>query len=152
MAKVIHHAIKLLVGFPYLIYGFLINQKHDIMLVDDELGVPHNRLNFSYKLCVGKHVSYIGLHNIPHYDEPDLAASEDVLEVPPKYGPVKRHMIKVLMQEFENLQEIIATSNTRKGVMQILISKVVEAIVQYASKDVETLCKNMVSIDKIMRR
>lgn len=83
MAKVIHHAIQLLVGFPSLIYGFLINQKHDIMLVDDELGVPHNLLNFSCKLCVGKHVSYIVLHNIPHYDEPDLAASEDVLEVPP---------------------------------------------------------------------
>lgn len=61
-------------------------------------------------------------------------------------------MIKVLMQEFENLQEIIATSNTRKGVMQMLISKVVEAIVQYASKYVETLCKNMIRNDKIMRR
>lgn len=49
--KVVKHvesyAIKLQIGFPSLIYGILIKQKHYIMIYKDENGVPHSSLNFS---------------------------------------------------------------------------------------------------------
>lgn len=50
MEKVRHYAIELHIGFPPLIYGFLIDQNHDIVFAEDEIGVPLSLLNFNYKL------------------------------------------------------------------------------------------------------
>lgn len=73
------------------------------MVVEDEIGVPPRLLNFTNKFCVWKLVQNIDLHNIPYSNEPDLAASEDVFEVPPTYKHVRRNLIKVLMQESQTL-------------------------------------------------
>lgn len=82
-----------------------------------------------------------------------MAASEDVLEVPPTHGPVIRHIIEVLMLESDALQEIISISNTRKDVIQMLSSKDAgrissQAIVQDAEKDVDTLCEDVICSDE----
>lgn len=66
MVKVMHYAIEHLIGFPYLISRFLINQKHDTVFTEDEKGVPLSLLNLNYKLFVGKHVLDIVLPKIPH--------------------------------------------------------------------------------------
>lgn len=112
-------------------------------------------LNFSYKLCVGKQVPDIAFHNTPHFDEPDIDVGEYVLEVLPTYGPVIIHLIKVIMQKYEPLQEIIATSNSKKGVIQMMNPKVVSMlssldIVQDAQKNIETsgLYEDLTSSDK----
>lgn len=42
------------------------------MFSKDEIRVPPSLLNFSYKLCVGKHVPNIALYNTPHFGKPGM--------------------------------------------------------------------------------
>lgn len=78
-------------------------------------------MNFIYKLFTKKHVLIIVLPNIPYCDEYDPAGGENVLDVPPIYGNVRSHLLKVLIQEYKVIQEIVATSTTRNGMVKGLI-------------------------------
>lgn len=126
-----------------------------MVFIEDEIGFPHSMLNFSYKVCIRKHVQYMVLHNTTYFNEPDLDVGEEVLEVAPVHGHVRRHLIKVLIREFEALHEIIATSITIKCVIQMLNPKAAgmfssETIVQDVEKYVETLgvYEDLASSDK----
>lgn len=88
------------------------------MYAEDEIGVPHSLLNFSYMWFVGKHVPNIVLPNIPNFDESDLNTGENVLDVPPMSGPIRSHLLKFIMQESKAWQEIVDTSTTIKGVVE----------------------------------
>lgn len=60
-------AVKLPIGFPFLICGILANQKKDIMTSDEEVGVVSCVLNFSYKVFVMKHIVDVVLHTPVDY-------------------------------------------------------------------------------------
>lgn len=114
------YALELLIRFIYLISIILINKNHDILYDKDEIGVLLSLLNLSYKLFVEKHVSDFVRPIIPPFDESSLVVSENVLDVPPMYEHVRSHILKVSRQESKALHEIIATSTTRKGVIESL--------------------------------
>lgn len=63
---------------PSHIFGVLINQKHDIMIGEADIGVPLSQLNLSHKM----YVLDIALHNILHVDKSDLDAGGNVIDVP----------------------------------------------------------------------
>lgn len=108
------YAIELQIGVLSHIYGILFIQKHDIVSSEDKTGVPLCLLNFCYKTFTEKHVSYIVIPNIIHFDEFDLVASRNFLDVPQFYGPVRSHFLKVIRQETKALHEIISTSTTNR--------------------------------------
>lgn len=91
MVKVKNYAIELHIGFPYLIFGFLNDQKHEIVFAEDEIDVPPSLLNFSYKLFVEKYIPNIILHNISNFEESGLAIGGNVLDVPLMYEPIIKH-------------------------------------------------------------
>lgn len=117
--KVLHYAMELLIGFPSPISGILINQNQDIVCAKDKIDVPPSMLNFSYKMFVEKHVSNIILRIIPNFDKSDLAVG-NVLYVTPMNRPIRSHILRVPRQKAKTLHEIIATSTTEKGVIEIL--------------------------------
>lgn len=57
---------KLPICFPFIIFKIVINQKHDIVYVGDEIGVSLSLLNFSYKLFTEKCILGILLPSIPN--------------------------------------------------------------------------------------
>lgn len=69
-------------------------------------------------MFVGKHVIDIVLSNILSIDESNLVVDENMIDVPPMFGPVKSYLLKVLMQEAKALQEIIVTSTVIKSVFE----------------------------------
>lgn len=105
-------------------------------------------MNFNYKLFAGKHVIDIVLPNILNSDESNIAIGENMIDVFPMLRPIRNHILKVLMQEANALQEIIVTSTNRKGVVgcliqmqnpKIAVASFSQTIVLNNEKDVETL-------------
>lgn len=77
----------------------MVNQKSDIVTVEDKVVVASGLVNLSYKLFVGKYVTEIGLPNIPGVDEFNLVVNENVIDVPPMFGFTRSHLLKVLIKE-----------------------------------------------------
>lgn len=81
------------------------------------VGVPPSPQNFSYKLFARKHVTYIILSYLQNFEESSMTTSASVLEVSPMFVLVRDPLLNVIMEESKALQEIIATSITRKMLM-----------------------------------
>lgn len=91
LKKINDYGIIFPIGVPSHICGIFTIQKHDIIFGEAEISVPLSVLNFSYKLYVRKHVPDIVPHNFPHFDKSDLAAGENILDVPLMYEHVRNH-------------------------------------------------------------
>lgn len=94
---------KLPIGYPPLISGVLINQKHDIVYTKYEIGVPPSQLNSTYKLFVRKQVSYIVLPSFTNCKESYLIGGENVHDISPRCGSERSHLLKIIMHESKAL-------------------------------------------------
>lgn len=99
-----YFANKLPIGFPALIFGILFNQKNDIVIVEDEISVLLSLLNFSFNIFVGKHVPDIILPNFSNFDESDLTAGDNGIEVSIMFEPIRSLILNVIMPESKFLQ------------------------------------------------
>lgn len=113
------------------------------MPAKDKISVPLILLNFTYKLFVGKLFHDIILRNIPSFDESDLVTCENVFDVRQLSGFVRNHPLKVHKQEAEDLHEIIITSTTIEGVIEIINQMLSPKLVRHFLKPVFEMLRNM---------
>lgn len=82
-------------------------------------------MNFNYKLFGGKHVPDISLYIVRTVDKSNHVIDEYMLDVAPLSRIARSHIHKTLIHEVNVLQEIIATSTTRKYVCEGLIKMLI---------------------------
>lgn len=87
------------ISFPSLICNILIKKKPYIMTSEDIICVPLNPLKFSYKFFTRKHVQHIVLSNLPNFNEFGLSMGDDVPQVLPMSGPIRGHILTILMYD-----------------------------------------------------